>query len=287
MAGTLYVVATPIGNLGDLSPRAAEVLASVDLIAAEDTRTSGVLLDKLGISRQRLAAYHKFNEEESAAGLAALLREGKDLALITDAGTPCISDPGCVLVRAAAEAGVCVTAVPGASAVAAALSVSGFNTLSFSFYGFLPRRDGEIAGVFRRIRSEYARVAVFYESPRRIAASMKILCRELPGAGVCLCNDLTKKFERIYRGSPERVLAELSDNPAAEKGEYVLVLSLPPAEERAEGPAPLPAEAALCLRLLEGETVREAVEALAATGAYGKNELKRAGIRVKNRFGAV
>ncbi len=284
MGGTLYVVATPIGNMGDMTSRGREVLASVDVIAAEDTRTSGVLLDKLGIDGQKLVAYHKFNEEAGATGLVRMLEEGRSVALITDAGTPCVSDPGSVLVREAINAGVTVTAVPGASAVAAAISVSGFNTVAFSFFGFLPRRDSEIADVMERIKGEYARVAVFYESPRRIKDSLKVIKKVLPEAELCLCNDLTKKFERIYRGSPAGVLSQLDDNPDYAKGEYALVLSLPPCAREEKESAPQSPELAILAAVLEGSTVRDAAAELIRAGAFPKNEIKRAAIALKERF---
>lgn len=284
MSGTLYVVATPIGNMGDMTPRGREILASVDVIAAEDTRTSGVLLEKLGLSGQRLVAYHKFNEEAGAEGIVRMLAEGRNVALITDAGTPCVSDPGSVLVRASADAGITVTAVPGASAVAAAISVSGFNAVAFSFFGFLPRRDGEIAEVMERIRDEYARVTVFYESPRRIKDSLKVMCKVIPEARLCLCNDLTKKFERIYRGSPAEVLGELNENPDYAKGEYAVVISLPEREEKKPGEKPQSPELAILSEVLEGKTVRDAVSGLIARGDFSKNEIKRAAIAVKERF---
>ncbi|MBR6771925.1 MAG: 16S rRNA (cytidine(1402)-2'-O)-methyltransferase [Clostridia bacterium] len=284
MGGTLYVVATPIGNMGDMTARGTEVLSSVDIIAAEDTRTSGVLLEKLGIGGQKLVAYHKFNEEAGASGLIRLLQEGKNVAVITDAGTPCVSDPGSVLVSAAVQAGVNVTAVPGASAVCAAISVSGFNTVAFSFFGFLPRKDGELAEVFERIKGEYSKVSVFYESPRRIKDSLKVMKKVIPEARLCLCNDLTKKFERIYRGSPSEVLEELDGNPDYSKGEYALVVSLPEYEKEEKIPAQSTPELALLALVLEGVTVRDAAAELISKGEFPKNEIKRAAIKIKERF---
>lgn len=277
------MVATPIGNMGDMTVRGREILASVDVIAAEDTRTSGVLLERLGIDGQKLVAYHKFNEEAGASGLIRLLQEGRNVALITDAGTPCVSDPGSILVREAVAAGITVTAAPGASAVCAAISVSGFNTVAFSFFGFLPRKDGEIASVMDRIKGEYARVSVFYESPRRIKDSLKVIKKVVPEAELCLCNDLTKKFERIYRGSPEEVLAEIEENPDYAKGEYALVISLPEYEEAKES-RPLSPELAIMALVLEGQTVRDAAAELISAGAFPKNEIKRAAISLKERF---
>jgi len=231
MPGKLYVVATPIGNLSDITPRAVQVLSDVDMIAAEDTRHSRALLSYLGI-RTPTFSCHKFNEEKRGDFFTQALLSGKDVALISDAGTPCISDPGHRLVSLAADAGVEVVAVCGANAVAAALSVSGFDASRFVFLGFLPRTKKEQLEIFtgkwgNNPPFSSAIPAVFYESPLRINKTLGWLAEVHPVASVCLCNDLTKKFERIYRGMPAEVLAELEENPSAKKGEYTCVISLP------------------------------------------------------------
>ncbi|MCL2363419.1 MAG: 16S rRNA (cytidine(1402)-2'-O)-methyltransferase [Defluviitaleaceae bacterium] len=222
----LYVVATPIGNLSDMTPRAVEVLAQVDMIAAEDTRHSRPLLAHFGI-KTPLHSCHAFNEAGKAAFFVQALRAGKSVALISDAGTPCISDPGYLLIHAAAEAGFAVVSVCGASAVVAALSVSGFDASRFSFIGFFPRKKAQMEAQLQEIihRGE---PMVFYESPKRIIKTMQCFAAHAPDMQVCLCNDLTKKFERIYRGTPDEVAAQLSDNPAAEKGEYACVVNSAP-----------------------------------------------------------
>lgn len=282
-AGALYVVSTPIGNLGDMSPRALEVLASADLIAAEDTRTAAMLLQRFGISGKRMIPSHKFNEETAAGKIVSELLGGANAALVTDAGTPCVSDPGYLLVREAVEAGIKVTPVPGCCAAVAAIAVSGFRALSFTFYGFLPRSAGEIRNVFREGE---ARLTVYYESPNRIRKSLSLLAEELPDAEICLCNDLTKKFERIYRGTPSEVCAELDANPNAEKGEYVLLVQSN--GQKAGGEEPLSAEGWIADRMTkEGLSLRDAVASLAGdeTCPYAKKQLYDASLRLKRLFG--
>ncbi|MDR3149985.1 MAG: 16S rRNA (cytidine(1402)-2'-O)-methyltransferase [Oscillospiraceae bacterium] len=220
----LYVVATPLGNADDLSPRAAETLRGVDLILCEDTRTSFPLLKRHGIETP-LKSYHKFNERARADSIAELLSGGTNIALITDAGTPCISDPGAVLIDTAVSEGAEITAVPGPCAAIAALSISGFNAASFVFRGFLPRKKGQLAKVIRATLSEPSPVTVFYESPLRIIATAACMAEQIPDSRVCLCNDLTKPHERVYRGTPHQVLEELQANRNAAKGEYTIVLA--------------------------------------------------------------
>lgn len=278
--GTLSVVGTPIGNLGDLSPRALETLQTADLIAAEDSRTTAQLLAHYGVTGAKILPCHKFNEREAAGPIVEALLRGENAALVTDAGMPCVSDPGYLLVQAAVEAGVPVTVVPGACAAVAAVAVSGFNALSFAFYGFLPRTAGEIRKVLRRVAEEYAPLSVFYESPNRIAETVALVGEVLPEASLCVCNDLTKKFERIYRGSPAEVLRELRDNPNANKGEYVLLVyraSVPEKEEDRLSP-----EALLVDRMIkEGLTARDAVSALAKERVMPKGVLYDASLRLR------
>ncbi len=283
-SGTLYVVGTPIGNLGDLSPRALETLRTADLIAAEDTRTAAQLLAHYGVTGARILPCHKFNEQEAAGTVVDALLRGENAALVTDAGMPCVSDPGYLLVRAAVGAGVPVTVVPGPCAAVAALAVSGFNALSFAFYGFFPRSAGEIRKVLRRVAGEYAPLSVFYESPNRIVETVELIAGELPDAELCVCNDLTKKFERTYRGSPASVLAELQGNPNVRKGEYVLLLrrsSVPEPERGALSP-----EALLVERMVrQGLSARDAVAALVKEKIAPKGVLYDASLRLRELFG--
>lgn len=278
---TLYVVATPIGNLSDASPRMLETLRSVALIAAEDTRVTGNLLRHFGIITQ-MTSLHRHNEAEKASGIInRMLAESIDVALATDAGTPAISDPGFLLVREAIEAGVEVIAIAGPTALAAAVSVSGFDARSFSFYGFLPRERGDLVKKLRTIARADVPVAVAYESPHRVTALMEAIADTLPGCQVCVCCDLTKLHEKTLHGAADDVLKLLRENPKTNKGEYCVVLdmhavSLPEALPQVQASL----EAQLFERLLAGTSISEAVDSLVAGGAR-KNEAKRAALRVK------
>jgi 16S rRNA (cytidine1402-2'-O)-methyltransferase len=281
MTGTLFIVGTPIGNLGDMSPRAVETLQNADLIAAEDTRTAAMLLEKFGITGAKILPNHKFNEGNAAYSFVQDLLQGKTIALVTDAGMPCVSDPGYLLVEAAVAAGVPVTAVPGPCAAVTAVAVSGFNALSFAFYGFLPRTAGDIRKVLRRVEKEYSPLSVFYESPNRITDTVELVGEVLPDFRVCVCNDLTKKFERIYRGTPEQVLEQLKSNPNASKGEYVLLLERSKTEQK-EDTAKLSPEALLVDRMVkDGVSAKEAVALLTAEKVLPKRELYDAALRLR------
>lgn len=223
MNGILYIVATPIGNLNDLSSRAIDMLRGADYIAAEDTRNSSVLLNKFQIEA-KLISNHKFNEVSKSESLIDELCGGKNIAVISDAGTPCVSDPGYILVNKAINAGIQVIGIPGACAAITAVSVSGFNAASFSFYGFLPRTEKEIKSILGCIHDSYTPVSIFYESPKRIIKTIEIIAGTIPDYNICLCNDLTKKFERIYRGVASEVLHMLNENEFSEKGEYTVVI---------------------------------------------------------------
>jgi 16S rRNA (cytidine1402-2'-O)-methyltransferase len=215
----LYVVATPIGNLGDLSPRALEVLRACALIAAEDTRVTRKLSARFSIDT-RMVSNHQHNEAVRAAELVErMLGEDFDVALVTDAGTPGVSDPGSLLVRAAAEAGVEVVAVPGPTAMAAALSISGFDTREFAFYGFPPRAAGPLREKLLAIARSGVPVAVLHESPHRVPALLEAIAEVLSGAALCLCCDLTKRYEIALRGDAPALLARVRANPNAGKGE--------------------------------------------------------------------
>jgi len=262
MAGKLYVVATPIGNGGDITERAKRVLAETDIVAAEDTRTTQTLLSMLGI-RNKMVSNHKFNEKRQVDYLLCELLLGKNVAIVSDAGTPCISDPGHVVVRAAAANGIEVISVCGASSVTAALSVSGFSFVSFAFYGFFPRESKEIRQALHRAKHGTIPVSVYFESPRRILKTLQIIASELPASEICLCNDLTKLYERIYRGAPQQVLDELGSNPSAEKGEYTLVLHIDEAPQAAVPGAQASRESLLVDHIVKhGGSMKSAVQAL-------------------------
>lgn len=222
-AGRLYVVATPIGHLGDVSQRMRETLAAVAVVAAEDTRRTGQLLEALGI-RAPLVSVHEHNERARAASLVARLRAGEDVALVSDAGTPLVSDPGFVLVRAAIDAGVPVVPVPGPCAAIAALSVSGLPTDRFAFEGFLPAR-GEARRERLRGLAGDARTLVFYEAPQRLAASLADMAAALGATRrACVARELTKAFETVYHGDLGALAARAAEDAQMTRGELVIVV---------------------------------------------------------------
>ena len=280
--GVLYVVATPIGRLVDLSFRAVKVLEGVDLIAAEDTRRAYILLNVLGI-KKKVISNQKFNEHGKSRLFSEELQNGKSIAVISDAGTPCISDPGNELIRAAVEKGVPVVPVPGPCAAVSALSVSGFDLSSFLFRGFFPKENTEKKKEAQLFASGAAKTFVYYESPKRILKTLEFFVQTLPGAQLCLANDLTKMHERFYRGTPEEVLREVSENPNGEKGEFTLIAEMPETKTREKEAKKSPA-AALCDCMIEtGVSTREAIEILSEK--YRKNELKEAALKLKKCFG--
>lgn len=279
----LYVVATPIGNLMDISLRALETLRAADLIAAEDTRVTRRLLSHYGI-RTPLESYHEHNERTTAEALVLrMVQDGISVALVTDAGTPAISDPGALLVRKAHEAGLKVLAIPGPSALAAALSVSGFANGEVTFYGFLPRGRKELR---EKLLSMGGRreTAVFYESPRRILSLVKAIHEVYPEAEMSLSAELTKLHERTRRGKSSELLAALRADPYAEKGEYCVALDLEATRCLEEDAPSRPSlEMRLFDLLMRGQTLREAAESLRTEGE-GKNAVYAAMLNVRRTF---
>jgi len=264
LPGALYIVATPIGNLGDLSPRARDILAAVDRIAAEDTRTTGGLLAHCGIQRP-LVALHEHNEERVATELVAALKTGGSLALVSDAGTPLISDPGYGLVRLARERQVPVYAVPGPCALIAALSVSGLATDSFVFSGFLPAKSAARRARLEEFRGE-RRTTIVYESAHRIAESLSDLVAVLGGLRrVSLSREISKRFEESVTAPAAEVQAWLAADANRLRGEFVLVI-----EGATETPDLGHAEQVLKLLLVEMPPSRAARLAAEITGVSRK-----------------
>jgi 16S rRNA (cytidine1402-2'-O)-methyltransferase len=230
--GTLYVVATPIGNLEDFSARAARVLTEVDLIAAEDTRHSAKLLQHYGI-RTKVVSMHEHNERAKVPRLLEMLRADKSIALISDAGTPLLSDPGFPLVRSARAAGVSVVPIPGPCAAVTALSAAGLPTDRFTFEGFPPPRAAARRAALERLRDE-PRTIVFYESSHRIMDSLADMIAVFgPGRVVVLARELTKKHETIRDGTLGELHAYLAEHDSERLGEFVLLIHGAPASDRA------------------------------------------------------
>jgi 16S rRNA (cytidine1402-2'-O)-methyltransferase len=269
MAGVLHVVATPIGNLGDLSERARETLASADLVVAEDTRRTGKLLASVGV-RARMRSMFEGNERRRTEEVLAVLRDGQSVALVSDGGTPLVSDPGYPLVRACLDEGIDVRVVPGPSAAIAALVVSGFPTDRFVFEGFLPRTAGD-----RRARlaalAEEPRTVVLYESPRRLAALLGELAAIDADRQVAVCRELTKLHEEVRRGSVAELGTMLGDAPL--KGEVVVVLE----GRSADVPPDVDAAVAEARDLVaDGARKREAAHRVAERTGVPANAIYRA-----------
>ena len=283
--GTLYIVATPIGNARDMSPRGTQILAEADIIAAEDTRRSMVLLNKLGI-RNRLVSNHKFNEHGKAAWFITELKAGKSVAVITDAGTPCISDPGNELIRAAIENGIPVIGVPGCCAAVTALSISGFDLSSFTFLGFFPRENAERRKLLEKLRRGDTRTFALYESPKRIMELVDFFIDSEARCRLCLCNDLTKLHELCFRGTPAEVKQQLLDKGNYDKGEYAVVLEIDKDYVFNKVEHTVSAEAMLVDAMVGGLDSKAAVAAVLAdeNNSYSKNELKAAALRLKKLF---
>ena len=218
--GNLYIVATPIGNLGDISSRAIEILKSVELIAAEDTRNSGRLLAHLSIET-RQTSYHDFNEKEKAPELVKMLLSGSSIALISDAGTPLLSDPGYRLVKLAREAGIDIIPIPGPSSILAALVVSGFPTDRFSFEGYLPRTTGKLKNRLEELKND-PRTMIFFETQFRILKSLPAMLEIFGDRDILIARELTKKFEEKIRGRISEIISALKDRNL--KGELVIVV---------------------------------------------------------------
>jgi 16S rRNA (cytidine1402-2'-O)-methyltransferase len=217
----LYVVATPIGNLGDMTLRALEVLKSVDVIAAEDTRHSGMLLKHFEIKKP-LVSYHEHNEAMRTAQLVERLAADENVALITDAGTPALSDPGARLIHACIERGLPLTIIPGPSSILAALVGSGFSTERFYFGGFLPVKSGQRERELRAM-AERGETTIFFESPYRLTKTLAVCTGIMPDRQLCVARELTKKFEEFRHGIASELLAHYEAHPP--KGEIVLVIS--------------------------------------------------------------
>jgi len=274
--GTLYIVATPIGNLEDMTFRAVRILGEVDLIAAEDTRHSRKLLTHFGISRP-LVSYFDHNQQIKGQQIIAALAEGKNVALVSDAGTPCISDPGYQLVRDAAAAGVTVVPLPGCCAAIAALSASGLPTDEFTFVGFLPNRQGKRRERLSSLAAE-PRLLVFYEAPHRLAATLADMADLLGDRNAVVARELTKIYEEIARGRLPELASRFTETPA--RGEVVILVA---AGEPQPEHAPPDMEDMLRTALAAGCTVKEAVQRVTALSGASRSAVYAAALALKEK----
>ena len=273
MYGTLYLCATPIGNLGDMTRRAVETLSEVDLIAAEDTRNSVKLLHYFGI-KTSMTSYHEYNKVEKAQALAEKMKEGLNVALITDAGTPGISDPGEVLVKLCQREGITVTSLPGASACITALTLSGLSTRRFCFEGFLPSDKKERAEVLAELAKE-TRTMILYEAPHHLVKTLRELHGALGERKITICRELTKKFETVMPLTLEGALAFYEGEEP--RGEYVLVIEgksfREKERERQEGFLALSVEEHMARYEAAGVERKEAMKLVAKDRGVSKREI--------------
>lgn len=273
MPGTLYICATPIGNLKDMTPRVVETLSFVDLIAAEDTRNSIKLLNHFGI-KTSMTSYHEYNKVEKAQVLVQKMKEGLNVALVTDAGTPAISDPGEVLVKLCQQEGITVTSLPGAAACITALTLSGLSTRRFCFEGFLPSEKKEKAEILELLAEE-TRTMVLYEAPHRLVRTLKELYEALGERKLTICRELTKKFETVMPTTFEEALAFYKEKEP--RGEYVLVVEgkslLRKKQERQDSFLSLSIEEHLKRYEEAGMERKEAMKAVAKDRGVSKREI--------------
>ena len=281
--GNLYVVATPIGNLSDMTERAIKTLKEVDYILCEDTRTSLKLLNHFDI-KNKLVSYHKFNEQDRSSSIIKDLKEGKNIAIISDAGTPCINDPGEYLVRKAREEQIPVFGIGGISAVITALSISGLNTTSFTYYGFFPREKKDQNKLIEEIKDSNIKTYVFYESPKRIIKTLEILEKELPNIKVSISKELTKLHEKNYYGDITKVLKKLKNDEKAQAGEYTFIIEKQ--EEKNKEEQNISIESKLIdIIVKENITLKEAVDKLNKENKdISKKEIYNASLNLKNIF---
>ena len=273
---TLYVVATPIGNLEDITLRAIRILSEVGLIAAEDTRKTRLLLNAYGI-KTRLTSYHEHNKRAKLSYLLDCLQV-KDLALVSEAGMPGLSDPGYELIVAATQRGIQVTPIPGASAVVTALVVSALPANQFTYLGFLPRKNAERIRLLQSIAHEH-RTIVAFESPHRLLSSLNDIAQVLGNRRIAIVRELTKIHEEVFRGS----ISEAVDHFQQPRGEFTLVIE---GEKEAEKPVlTSDIEQELCQLQNQGITAREAVKRLSLTTGLSRRELYQAWLKLKSNSG--
>ena len=279
--GTLYVVATPIGNLSDMTERAIKTLTEVDYILCEDTRNSIKLLNHFNI-KNKLIAYHKFNEQEKVNSIIKDLKEGKNIALISDAGTPCISDPGSIIVKQAKENKINVIGIGGISASITALSISGLDTTSFTFYGFFPREKKEQDKIIEEINNSKVKTFIFYESPKRIIKTLELLKEEIPSLRISVSKELTKLHEKNFYGDINKVINELKSDDKTTSGEYTFIIEKEENKKKEEQSILI--ESQLVDLVIKNKiTVKEAIELLNKENKdLSKKEIYNASLNLKS-----
>ena len=275
MTSTLYIVSTPIGNLEDITLRALNILKEVDLIACEDTRTSKNLLSRYQIQKP-LTSYHEHNEVEKAEELLSVLQEGKSIALITDAGTPGVSDPGYRIVKLASENGVPVLSVPGASASIAALSISGLPTSRFTFLGFPPKQNKRLIEYLERIK-DYPETLIFYESPKRIIKTISVIIEVLGDRKASVSREITKMYEETFRGKLSDIQEGLESKDSI-KGEFVLVLE-GDTEEKSDFDSETIDNLLVHLKK-EGCTLKDAVKQITTDSGISKSKIYKKALQI-------
>lgn len=275
MNSKLYIVSTPIGNLDDITFRAIQVLKEVDLIACEDTRTTKKLLTRYQVQKQ-LTSYHEHNEVEKANELLSFLKEGKSVALVTDAGTPGVSDPGYRIVKLASENGIQVLPVPGASASIAALSVSGLPTSSFTFLGFLPKQNKKLTEYLESIKDRPETI-IFYESPKRVIKTISVIIEVLGDRNASVSREITKMYEETFRGELSHIQGELESKDNI-KGEFVLVIE-GNTEDKSEFDSETIDKLLIHLKK-EGSSLKDAVKQITNDSGISKSKIYKKALQI-------
>ncbi len=275
MSSKLYIVSTPIGNLEDITLRALNILKQVDLIACEDTRTTRKLLSRYQIQKP-LTSYHEHNEIEKAKELLSMLQEGHSIALVTDAGTPGVSDPGFRIVKLASENGVQIFSVPGPSAAVAALSISGLPTSSFAFFGFPPKQKKQLIQYLERLK-DYPETLIFYESPRRVIKTLESMAEVFGERNASLGREITKMYEETLRGTLSEIVTTLKSRDNL-KGEFTLVI-----EGNSQDKGEFDSETIDDLLLYfkrEGVSLKDAVKQVAVDSGVPKSKIYRKALQI-------
>jgi 16S rRNA (cytidine1402-2'-O)-methyltransferase len=266
--GKLYIVSTPIGNLKDMTFRAIETLKLSDFIIAEDTRVTQNLLNHYAIAT-KLISYHKFNEKEREESIIDMLKTGKTISLVSDAGTPLLSDPGYVITKACVDEGIDVEAIPGASSALSAMILSGFNPGKFLFYGFLPKKEGERHEEIKKL-ADYKCPVILFEAPGRVKDTLLEIKETIGDVNAAVAKELTKVYEKVLRGKTSEIMEQLTEDMI--KGEFVIIIDTSAAEAVPE-PAPVNVSEKISVLLREGKSKSEAVKITAKQMGMKKSDV--------------